>query len=67
MLGERARAILAPLILRRTKDSKLEGDPILQLKPKTIELVTLEFSPDERDVSIVHPTWSMVTYSGIGL
>ncbi|KAE9403438.1 hypothetical protein BT96DRAFT_1016994 [Gymnopus androsaceus JB14] len=50
LAGERARAILAPLLLRRTKNSTLDGEPILKLKPKTIELVKLEFSPDERDV-----------------
>ncbi|KAF5383948.1 hypothetical protein D9757_007371 [Collybiopsis confluens] len=47
--GQRAQTILAPLLMRRTKDSQLEGEPILKLKPKLIELVKLEFPPDERD------------------
>ena len=39
-----------PLIMRRTKDSMLEGQPILRLPPKDIELVKMEFTPDERQV-----------------
>ncbi|KAH7912078.1 SNF2 family N-terminal domain-containing protein [Hygrophoropsis aurantiaca] len=46
----RAQEILKPLLLRRTKISKLEGKPILQLPPKDIELMKLEFSKDEREL-----------------
>lgn len=46
----RAQEILKPLLLRRTKDSHLDGVPILQLPPKHIDLVALEFSPDEREL-----------------
>jgi SNF2-related domain len=49
--GSRAQAILQPILLRRTKDSTIEGKPILELPPKEIELVQLKFSEDERDVS----------------
>lgn len=49
--GQRAQAILAPLLLRRTKNSTLEGEPILKLPPKEIQLVKLDFSVDEREVS----------------
>ena len=38
--GQRAQAILQPLLLRRTKNAKLEdGRPILDLPKKDIELV----------------------------
>ncbi|KAJ4480950.1 SNF2 family DNA-dependent ATPase [Lentinula aciculospora] len=47
--GQRAQAILAPLLLRRTKNSTLEGEPILKLPPKQIKLVKLDFSLDERE------------------
>ena len=50
LAGARAQGILKPLLLRRTKDSKLEGKPLLTLPPKTVELVTLKFSPEEREV-----------------
>ncbi|KDQ23736.1 hypothetical protein PLEOSDRAFT_1048309 [Pleurotus ostreatus PC15] len=50
LAGQRAQAILEPLILRRTKNSTLEGEPILQLPPKDIELCMLEFSEEERDL-----------------
>jgi SNF2 family DNA or RNA helicase len=77
LAGMRAQGILKPLMLRRTKDSKLvrtiwhtiplrwmltshyimyqEGKPILELPPKNIEIVTLNFSAEERDVSVVFP------------
>ncbi|KXN90402.1 hypothetical protein AN958_04271, partial [Leucoagaricus sp. SymC.cos] len=48
--GIRAQAILKPLLLRRTKNSEIEGVPILQLPPKHIELVKLTFSPEERAI-----------------
>ncbi|KAG6810754.1 hypothetical protein H0H92_010463 [Tricholoma furcatifolium] len=47
---QRAQAILKPILLRRTKDSTLEGKPILDLPPKEIEIVKLQFSEEERDV-----------------
>ncbi|KAJ3569137.1 hypothetical protein NP233_g5248 [Leucocoprinus birnbaumii] len=50
LAGIRAQAILKPLMLRRTKDSDIEGVPILQLPPKNIELVKLQFSPDEKAI-----------------
>ncbi|KAG9217670.1 hypothetical protein CCMSSC00406_0003641 [Pleurotus cornucopiae] len=50
LAGQRAQAILEPLVLRRTKNSTLEGEPILQLPPKDIELCMLEFSEEERDL-----------------
>ncbi|KAJ2925510.1 hypothetical protein H1R20_g11584, partial [Candolleomyces eurysporus] len=50
LAGSRSQVILKPLLLRRTKDSDLEGKPILQLPPKEIELVRLEFSREERDL-----------------
>jgi hypothetical protein len=40
-------------LLRRTKDSKLEGKPLLTLPPKTIELETLQFSDEEREVCLL--------------
>lgn len=50
LAGARAQSILKPILLRRTKDSKLEGKPLLTLPPKDIELVMLQFSPEERQV-----------------
>ncbi|KAJ3524907.1 hypothetical protein NMY22_g10804 [Coprinellus aureogranulatus] len=50
LAGQRAQVILKPLLLRRTKNSTLEGKPILELPVKEIELVKLKFSPEERDI-----------------
>ncbi|KAI9919122.1 hypothetical protein PsorP6_011659 [Peronosclerospora sorghi] len=45
----RLKAILTPLLLRRTKHSRdRHGHRIVDLPPKHIELVQLDFSPDER-------------------
>ena len=49
-LGQRAQAILKPILLRRTKYSTLEGKPLLELPAKHIEIVKLQFTPDERQV-----------------
>jgi SNF2 family DNA or RNA helicase len=59
LAGARAQGILKPILLRRTKDSKLEGKPLLTLPPKTIELETLRFSDEEREVRLLaHWLWN---------
>ncbi|KAI0041675.1 hypothetical protein FA95DRAFT_1501098 [Auriscalpium vulgare] len=50
LAGARAQEILKPLLLRRTKNAQLEGKPLLTLPPKDIEIVTLQFSADEREI-----------------
>lgn len=45
----RLRALLKAIMLRRKKDSMLDGKPILRLPPKTEEVVYAELSTDERD------------------
>ncbi|CAE6334692.1 unnamed protein product [Rhizoctonia solani] len=50
LAGRRAQALLKKCLLRRTKDSKLEGRPLITLPPKTIDMEMLEFSPDERQI-----------------
>ncbi|KAF8888452.1 SNF2 family N-terminal domain-containing protein [Gymnopilus junonius] len=50
LAGQRAQAILKPILLRRTKNSTLEGKPLLELPTKHIEIVKLQFTPDERAV-----------------
>ncbi|KAI0798158.1 SNF2 family N-terminal domain-containing protein [Abortiporus biennis] len=50
LAGLRAQEVLKPLLLRRTKNSQLEGRPLLELPPKDIELVMVDFSEDEREI-----------------
>lgn len=45
----RLRALLKAIMLRRKKDSKLDGKPILRLPPKHEEDLYAELSKDERD------------------
>ena len=43
------QALLKAILLRRTKTSKIDGKPILQLPPKTTQEQRAVFSQDERD------------------
>ncbi|KAI8966707.1 SNF2 family N-terminal domain-containing protein, partial [Daldinia sp. FL1419] len=45
------QTVLEPLVMRRTKDMKTpEGQPLVPLPPKSIEIVEVELSKAERDV-----------------
>ncbi|KAI0334280.1 hypothetical protein GY45DRAFT_94057 [Cubamyces sp. BRFM 1775] len=50
LAGLRAQEVLKPIIFRRTKNATIEGEPILKLPEKHVELVFVEFSPDEREI-----------------
>lgn len=41
---------MSTFLLRRQKNTKLDGEPIIKLPEKDIKLVKLEFSKEERDV-----------------
>ncbi|KAK7362904.1 hypothetical protein VNO77_05029 [Canavalia gladiata] len=43
------RAVLKTIMLRRTKGTLLNGEPIISLPPKYIELKKVDFSREERD------------------
>lgn len=46
----RLHIYLAPIMLRRTKETVIDGKPILNLPPKTIEVVKTDFyDEDERE------------------
>ncbi|KAH7316617.1 SNF2 family N-terminal domain-containing protein [Stachybotrys elegans] len=45
----RLRALLKAIMLRRKKDSQLDGKPILRLPEKTEEVVYARLSPEEQD------------------
>ncbi|KAH0499739.1 hypothetical protein TgHK011_006914 [Trichoderma gracile] len=45
------QTVLEPLVTRRTKDMKTpDGQPLVQLPPKQIEIVEVELSKPERDI-----------------
>jgi DNA repair protein RAD5 len=45
------QTVLEPLVMRRTKDMKTpEGEPLVPLPPKQVEIVDVELSKTERDV-----------------
>ncbi|KAI0655704.1 SNF2 family N-terminal domain-containing protein [Cubamyces menziesii] len=50
LAGLRAQEVLKPIIFRRTKNATIEGEPILKLPEKHVELVFVDFSPDEREI-----------------
>ncbi|KAF9649722.1 hypothetical protein BDM02DRAFT_3186073 [Thelephora ganbajun] len=49
MATTRAQGVLKPLLLRRRKDTTLDGEPLLVLPEKRTKIETLEFSPEERE------------------
>ncbi|KAL7418957.1 hypothetical protein Q5752_006641 [Cryptotrichosporon argae] len=50
LASKRAMAILKPLIVRRNKDSEINGQRILQLPPKETRIAQLDFTEDERAI-----------------
>ncbi|KAF8633893.1 hypothetical protein AX15_001196 [Amanita polypyramis BW_CC] len=46
----RLQAIIATFLLRRMKDSKLDGKRLIELPEKNVGMVQLDFSPEERDI-----------------
>ncbi|KAH8813735.1 P-loop containing nucleoside triphosphate hydrolase protein [Flagelloscypha sp. PMI_526] len=50
LASKRLQTILAPVLLRRLKDSMLEGKKLIELPPKEVEFISLEFDEDERQL-----------------
>ncbi|GAA5925394.1 hypothetical protein JCM10213_008780 [Rhodosporidiobolus nylandii] len=48
--GKRAQAVLRTCMLRRKKDSKLDGKQLIELKKKDVHLHEIEFSEEEREI-----------------
>ncbi|CAG8585708.1 15175_t:CDS:10 [Gigaspora margarita] len=46
---QRAQTVLRGFLLRRTKESKLDGKPLLVLPDKSVSFVKQDFSQDERE------------------
>ena len=46
----RLQAIFSSFLLRRMKNSLLDGKRLIELPKKTVDLVKLEFSEEERDI-----------------
>jgi hypothetical protein len=46
----RLQAIITTFLLRRMKDSKLDGKRLIELPEKNVGMIRLEFSPEERDI-----------------
>lgn len=45
---KKLQAVLRAIMLRRTKGTVIDGQPIIRLPPKRIHLTKVEFSPEER-------------------
>jgi SNF2 family DNA or RNA helicase len=46
----RLQAVITSFLLRRMKNSMLDGKRLIELPEKTVSLVKLEFSEDEREI-----------------
>jgi DNA repair protein RAD5 len=56
--------VMEPIVLRRTKESRdLNGVPLLQLPPKAIQVVYLDFSRQEREIYDMLHKYSKSTFS----
>lgn len=60
---QRLRVLLKAIMLRRKKDSLLDGKPIIVLPEKTEQVVYAEFSQEERDFYTTLETKSQVTFN----
>lgn len=47
---DRLQSIFKTTLLRRNKDTVLDGKKLITLPPKTVELVKLEFCSEEREI-----------------
>ncbi|KAI5120898.1 hypothetical protein M0805_002998 [Coniferiporia weirii] len=47
---EKLQAIFSTCLLRRKKDTLLDGKRLVELPPKDVQLHKLEFTPDEREI-----------------
>lgn len=47
---DRLQTIFKAALLRRNKDTVLDGKKLITLPPKTVELVQLEFCAEEREI-----------------
>ncbi|RXK35500.1 hypothetical protein M231_07232 [Tremella mesenterica] len=50
LAAQRVQAILRTCMLRRNKETKLNGKPLLVLPPKSVEIVQLDFTEEEREM-----------------
>ncbi|XP_066349545.1 helicase-like transcription factor CHR28 isoform X2 [Miscanthus floridulus] len=50
---KKLQAILRIILLRRTKETLIDGEPILKLPPKTIQLSKIDFTQEERAFYLV--------------
>lgn len=48
--ARRVQAALKPVILRRTKETELDGRKLIELPPRNEDWVALQFSPEELEM-----------------
>lgn len=60
---KKLQAVLKAILLRRTKDSTIDGEPIIKLPPKTEEQVHAIFNEDEQAFYTELETKSKVTFN----
>lgn len=59
----RLQALLRSILLRRTKDSTIDGEPIIKLPPKTEEVVHAIFDEDQQNYYTALESKSKVTFN----
>ncbi|KAL5521625.1 hypothetical protein ACEPAF_2373 [Sanghuangporus sanghuang] len=63
LCSKRLQAIFATCLLRRRKDSMLDGKRLVELPPKDVQLVKLEFTPEEQEIYHAVETRSQMKFN----
>ncbi|KZV76703.1 hypothetical protein PENSPDRAFT_646154 [Peniophora sp. CONT] len=50
LAAERLQSVFKTMQLRRKKDSKLNGKPLIELPPREVKIIKIDFSEEERDL-----------------
>ncbi|KAL5514334.1 hypothetical protein ACEPAG_2422 [Sanghuangporus baumii] len=63
LCSKRLQTIFATCLLRRRKDSMLDGKRLVELPPKDVQLVKLEFTPEEQEIYHAVETRSQMKFN----
>ncbi|KAL5498669.1 hypothetical protein ACEPAH_2024 [Sanghuangporus vaninii] len=63
LCSKRLQAIFATCLLRRRKDSMLDGKRLVELPPKDVQLVKLDFTPEEQEIYHAVETRSQMKFN----
>ncbi|CAG8582130.1 7483_t:CDS:2 [Ambispora gerdemannii] len=63
LMTKRLHVVLKSILLRRNKNTTINGKPIIVLPPRDVQIANTEFTPDEREFYTALETKSRLTFS----